>query len=60
MARVDDDATAFTGRSALFDMSADSQWDQQAQDDERIGVGSWRDGDCRAVRRDGPLRQRSN
>jgi FAD/FMN-containing dehydrogenase len=36
MARVDDDATAFTGRSALFDMSSDAQWDERAQDDERI------------------------
>jgi FAD/FMN-containing dehydrogenase len=36
MARVADDATAFTGRSAAFDMSADAQWDQPAQDDERI------------------------
>jgi FAD/FMN-containing dehydrogenase len=36
MGRVDDDATAFTGRSALFDMSGDSQWDHSAQDDERL------------------------
>lgn len=36
MARIDEEATAFTGRSALFDMSGDSQWDQPAQDDERI------------------------
>jgi len=36
MGRVPDDATAFTGRTALFDMSADSQWDQADQDDERI------------------------
>ena len=60
MGRVDDDATAFTGRSALFDMSADSQWDQAAQDDETIGVGARRDGDCGAVRGDRPLRQRSS
>ena len=36
MGRVADEATAFTGREALFDMSAESQWDQAAQDDERI------------------------
>jgi len=36
MARVPDDATAFTGRNAMFDVSADSNWDQAAQDDERI------------------------
>ena len=35
MGRVADDATAFTGRSALLYMSADSKWDQAAQDDER-------------------------
>ncbi len=35
LARVSDDATAFTGRSALLYMSADSKWDQAAQDDER-------------------------
>ena len=36
MTRVADDAMAFTGRNALFDMSADSQWDQREQDDERV------------------------
>jgi len=36
MGAVADEATAFTGRSAVFDMSSDSQWDQPAQDDERI------------------------
>src|SRR4051794_614466 len=36
MGRVADDATAFTGRDAAFDMSSDTQWDQAAQDDERI------------------------
>ena len=36
MGRVPDDSTAFTGRGALFDVSAESQWDQAAQDDERI------------------------
>ena len=36
LGRVADDAIAFTGRGALFDVSAESQWDQAAQDDERI------------------------
>lgn len=35
MRRVSDWETAFTGRDALFDVSAESQWDQPAQDDER-------------------------
>ena len=30
--RVPDDATAFTGRDARFEMSADSEWDDPAQD----------------------------
>jgi FAD/FMN-containing dehydrogenase len=34
IARLDDDATAFTGRTARFDYSADATWDEEA-DDER-------------------------
>ena len=33
IARVDDDATAFTGRAARFDLSADTGWDDAADDD---------------------------
>jgi hypothetical protein len=33
IARVADDAMAFTGRSARFDLSADSSWDEPADDD---------------------------
>jgi FAD/FMN-containing dehydrogenase len=33
IARVDEDATAFTGRTAAFDFSADSTWDDPADDD---------------------------
>ena len=33
IARLDDDATAFTGRTARFDLSADSSWDDAADDD---------------------------
>lgn len=33
MARLADDATAFTGRDARFEMSADSEWDDPAQDE---------------------------
>lgn len=33
IARVGDDATAFTGRSARFDISADSTWGDAADDD---------------------------
>ena len=33
IARVDDDAMAFTGRAARFDLSADSSWDDPTQDD---------------------------
>jgi FAD/FMN-containing dehydrogenase len=36
MGRVPDDATAFTGRSALFDVSSDSTWDDPAQDEAQI------------------------
>jgi len=34
--RVDDDATAFTGRSALLEISADTSWEDAAEDDARI------------------------
>jgi hypothetical protein len=37
VADVDDDAMAFTGRHALFDVSADTTWDDPAQDGERVG-----------------------
>jgi len=37
IARVPEDATAFTGRQARFQMSADSQWDDPAADAARIG-----------------------
>ncbi len=33
IARVADDATAFTGRTARFDLSADASWDDAADDD---------------------------
>ena len=33
IARIDDDATAFTGRTARFDLSADASWDDAADDD---------------------------
>jgi FAD/FMN-containing dehydrogenase len=36
MGRVADDATAFTGRTALFDVSSDSTWDDPAQDEAQI------------------------
>ncbi len=36
---MDDDATAFTGRTARFDLSADTAWDDTADDDrERAWV----------------------
>ena len=39
IAGVDDDATAFTGRTARFDLSADTAWDDTADDDrERAWV----------------------
>jgi FAD/FMN-containing dehydrogenase len=34
--RVPDDAMAFTGRDARFDMSADSEWDDPAQDETQV------------------------
>ena len=33
IARVDEDAMAFTGRAARFDLSADSSWDDAAEDE---------------------------
>jgi len=33
IARVDEDATAFTGRAARFDLSADTSWDDAADDE---------------------------
>ena len=33
IARVDEDATAFAGRQARFDLSADASWDDAADDD---------------------------
>ena len=33
IARVDEDATAFTGRAARFDLSADSSWSDATQDE---------------------------
>jgi FAD/FMN-containing dehydrogenase len=33
IARVDEDAMAFTGRAARFDLSADTAWDDSAQDE---------------------------
>ena len=57
MARLPEEATAFTGRHALFDMSADCKWDQPAQDDERIAWARGAMADRRALRGDGPLRQ---
>ena len=33
IARVDEDATAFSGRAARFDLSADATWDEAAEDD---------------------------
>jgi FAD/FMN-containing dehydrogenase len=37
IARIPEDATAFTGRSARFQMSSDSYWDDPAEDDRQIG-----------------------
>jgi FAD/FMN-containing dehydrogenase len=34
IARVDEDATAFAGRTARFDLSADTGWDDAADDDQ--------------------------
>ena len=36
MGRVDDDATAYTGRTAKFDLSADSDWQDAADDEANI------------------------
>lgn len=33
IARIDEDAMAFTGRAARFDLSADTSWDDAAQDE---------------------------
>ena len=35
--RVDEDATAYAGRAARFDLSADSAWDDPAHDDVNVG-----------------------
>ena len=37
ISRLDEVATAFTGRSAPFQMSSESTWDDPADDDNRIG-----------------------
>jgi FAD/FMN-containing dehydrogenase len=37
IARVPEEATAFTGREARFQMSAESTWDDPAADGERLG-----------------------
>jgi hypothetical protein len=37
IARVPEDATAFTGREARFDMSSDATWTDPAEDDAAIG-----------------------
>ncbi|MEO8274054.1 MAG: FAD-binding oxidoreductase [Chloroflexota bacterium] len=37
IARIDDDAMAYTGRRARFDLSADSNWEDAAQDELHIG-----------------------
>jgi FAD/FMN-containing dehydrogenase len=37
IARLPDDATAYTGRDARFDLSADSDWDDAADDDRHTG-----------------------
>ena len=37
--RVPEEATAFTGRSAPFQMSTDSSWDDPADDERNIGWG---------------------
>ena len=39
IARVPEDATAFTGRSARFQMSSESSWDDPAEDEARIAWG---------------------
>jgi FAD/FMN-containing dehydrogenase len=36
IARVDEDATAYAGRDAVFDLSADATWDEPASDDANI------------------------
>jgi FAD/FMN-containing dehydrogenase len=36
ISRVDDDATAYTGRTAKFDLSADSDWQDAADDEANI------------------------
>jgi len=37
ISRLDEDATAFTGRSAPFQMSSEATWDDPADDENRIG-----------------------
>jgi FAD/FMN-containing dehydrogenase len=37
IARVDEDATAFAGRTARFDLSADATWDDPAEDEANRG-----------------------
>jgi FAD/FMN-containing dehydrogenase len=37
IARIDDDAMAYTGRRARFDVSADSDWSDPAQDELNVG-----------------------
>jgi len=37
IARVDEDATAFTGRAARFDLSGDSSWDDATEDELNRG-----------------------
>ncbi len=37
IARISEDAMAFTGRSAPFQMSSETAWDDPAEDDARIG-----------------------
>ena len=39
IARVPEDAMAFTGRSAAFQMSTESSWDDPAEDEARIAWG---------------------
>ena len=37
ISRVPEDATAYAGRAAAFDLSADSDWDDAADDEANIG-----------------------
>jgi len=55
--RVEDDAMAYTGRAARYDLSADSTWDDPADDDREI---AWIDRALEIVEPDSTLGRYSN